>query len=236
MPPAHGARPKLGIGEGITMDRRSLSLRWPVVVLSLALLSVVAVGCKSGMESAALLWEGYDIKPEFEGLAGKKVAVVCKPLTSQDFSNSGAARALAEGICERLKKHIKDIHIVDPQKVATLVDEKGMEDYAEIGKAMKADKVVGIDIESFGVLDGQTLFRGRSTVSIQVYDVAEKHVEWRKSPPQFVYPRTCSTPAADLTEMDFRNQFVGILAEQIARLFYPHDRHDDYGDDALSIR
>jgi hypothetical protein len=40
----------------------------------------------------------------------------------------------------------------------------------------------------------------------------------------------------DFTEMEFRNRFVAILAEQIARHFYPHDRHDDYGDDALSIR
>jgi len=216
------------------MDRRSLSLRWPV--LSLVLLLALAIGCKSGLESFALLYEGFDIPPEFDGLKDKKVAVVCKPLTSQEFSNFRAARALGEGISDRLKAHIKGIHIVDPQKVAALVDEKGMEDYAQIGKAMKADKVVGIDIESFGVLDGQTLFRGRSTVSIQVYDVAENRVEWRKSPPQFVYPRTCSTPATDISEIDFCNQFVGILAEQIARLFYPHDRHDDYGDDAKSIR
>jgi len=205
-------------------------------VLSLALLFALAIGCKSGMETVALLYEGYDIPPEFDGLKGKKVAVVCKPLTSQEFSNARAARALAEGISDRLKAHIKDIHIVDSQQVANLIDEKGMEDYAQIGKAMKADKVVGIDIVSFGVLDGQTLFRGRAMVSVQVYDVAENHIEWRKSPPEIVYPRTCSTPAADISETDFCNQFVGILAEQIARFFYPHDRHDDYGDDALSIR
>ena len=156
------------------------------------------------------------------------MAVVCKPLTSQEFSNSGVDRALAEGICDRLKANVKEIHIIDPQKVAALVDEKGMEDYVEIGKALKAEKVVGIDIESFSVLDGQTLFRGRSMVSIQVYDVAEKHVEWHKAPPQFEYPRIGSTPAADLTEMEFRNQFVAVLAEQIARYFYPHDRNDDY--------
>ncbi|MEI8376281.1 MAG: hypothetical protein WCJ35_25965 [Planctomycetota bacterium] len=218
------------------MDRRSLLLRWPWIVLSLVLLSLVAVGCKSALQSFSILYEGYDIPADWEGLRGKKVAVVCKPLTSQEFSNSGAARALAEGICERLKAHVKNIHIIDPQKVAALVDEKGMEDYLEIGKELKAEKIVGIDIESFGILDGQTLFRGRSTVSIQVYDVAEKHVEWRKSPPQIEYPRLSSTPAADSTEMEFRNRFVGALAEQIARYFYAHDRHDDFGDDALSIR
>ena len=39
------------------MDRRSLLLRWPVVVASLALLSVAALGCKSGLESFALFYQ-----------------------------------------------------------------------------------------------------------------------------------------------------------------------------------
>ena len=38
------------------MDRRSLSFRWPVVVLSLALLSSWR-RCKSGLETATLLWQ-----------------------------------------------------------------------------------------------------------------------------------------------------------------------------------
>jgi hypothetical protein len=199
-----------------------------VAVLSLALLSLAALGCKSGLETLAYVWQGTDLPAEWDGLRGKKVAVVCKPLTSEEFSNPGTARALAEGICDRLRTNVKKIQIIDPQKVAALVDEKGMEDYLEIGKALKAEKVVGIDIVSFGVLDGPTLFRGRSTVSIQVYDVAEKHIEWRKSPPQFEHPRIGSTPIGSLTEMEFRNQFVTILAEQIARYFYPHDQDDDY--------
>ena len=219
------------------MARCSLSLRWPAaIVASLALAAIAVLGCKSGIESAALLWEGYDIPPEWDGLVGKKVAVVCKPLTSLDLSSQGVDRTLSEAICDRLKAKVKKIKIIDPQKVARLVDEKGMEDYIEIGKELKAEKVVAIEIESFSVLDGQTLFRGRSTLSIRVYDVAEKQVEWRKSPPQFEYPSYGSTPAVDFTEMDFRNKFVAILADQIGRCFYPHDRHEDYGRDALSIR
>ncbi len=217
------------------MDRRSLSVRWRTVVWSLALLSLL-IGCKSALQSFTILYEGGDSPADCDVLKGKKVAVVCKPLSSLEFNNSGADRALAEGVCDLLKAHVKGIQIIDPQKVDRLRDEKGMEDYVEIGKALGADKVVGIDIESFGVLDGQTLYRGRSTLSIRVYDVTEKHVEWRKSPPSFEYPKTCSTPAADFTETEFRNRFVAILAEQIARFFYQHDPKDDYGGDALSIR
>ena len=66
--------------------------------------------------------------------------------------------------------------------------------------------------------------------------MAEKNVEWHKSLPKFEYPRSGSIPAADFTEMEFRNKYVSILAEQIARCFYPHDRYEDYGRDALSVR
>jgi hypothetical protein len=172
--------------------------------------------------------DGFDIPAEFDGLIGKKVVVVCKPVASQEFSNSGAAKALEEGISERLKAKIKDIKIIDPQKVNVLIDEEGLEDYVAIGRKLKADKVVAVDIESFGIFDGQTLYRGRSTVSISVYDVAEKNREWHKLPPIIEYPRTGSIPAADLAENEFRGKFVKIISEQVAQLFYPHDTIDVY--------
>ena len=218
------------------MDRRSLSLRRPAVVWSLILLSIVAVGCKSGLESFALLYEGYDIPAEWDNLKGKKVVVVCKLLTGDEFSNAAAARTLTEIVCENLKTRVKDIHVIESQKVNKLLDEKGIDDYLEIGKALKADKVVGIDIQSFSVLDGQTLFRGRSQVKIRVYDVAEKHEEWHKSPPEILYPSLASTPTTDCTEIEFRNRFLAVIAEQIGRCFYPHDRHEDTARDATIIQ
>jgi hypothetical protein len=206
-----------------------------VIVCWLALLSVAACGCKSMLQSFTLLYEGYDIPAEWDGLKGKKVAVVCKPLTPLEFSSPGVDHALAERICELLKAHVKDIHIIDQQKVADLVDARGMQDYLEIGKALKAEKVVGIGIESFSVREGPTLFHGRSTLTVQVYDVAEKKREWHKEPPEILYPTACGIPQGDLTEMGFRNEFVAILAGEIGRYFYPHDRHDDYCRDASSV-
>ncbi len=217
------------------MDRRSLLPRWPAVAASLIVLSILTCGCKSALESFALFTSGTDIPPEFDGLKGKTVAVVCRPLTGEEFSTAGTARALTERICDLLKHNVKEIHLIDSQKVANLLDEKGVDDYLEIGRTLKADKVVGIDIESFSDLDGQTLFRGRATVHIKVYDVADKQVEWRKSPPQFEWPRIGSKPATDCNEVAFRNEFIDVLAEQIARYFYPHDRYEDSASDSLSM-
>ncbi len=218
------------------MNRRSLALRWPVIVCWMALL-LAACGCKSTLQSLTLLYEGYDVPAEWNGLEGKKVAVVCKPLTSLEYTSPGVNKALAEAISELLKTHGKDIHIISPQKVADLLDIKGKGDYVEIGKALGAEKVVGIDIESFGVREGATLYRGRATVHIQVFDVAAKTPEWHKHPPEYLYPTSCGTPAGgDITEIGFRNDFVAVLAEDIGRYFYPHDRHDDFGRDATTVR
>jgi hypothetical protein len=188
------------------------------------------------LQSFTLIYQGYDEPAEWDGLQGKKVAVVCKPITSLEYSSAGVDRVLAEGICEQLKAHLKDkIHIIDQKKIAKLRDEKGMEDYVEIGKALGAEKVVGVDLESFGVQDGATLYRGRATVNIQVWDVATKESDWHKTGEEFLYPTTCSTPMQDVHEAEFRNQFVAVLVKEISRCFYPHDPREDVGRDALSV-
>jgi len=206
------------------MDRRSCLLRWSAMCTALTLAAVAALGCKSGLESFSLLYSGYDLPAEWDGLKGQKVAVVCKPVTTDEFTNSGAARALSEAICERLKARVSKITIIEPQKVADMID-KGLDSPVAIGKRLKADKVVAVDIESFGVLDGQTLYRGRAQVTLRVYDVATKEIEWHKQPPLIEFPSYGSTPASDVSEPEFRNKFIAILSDRIGRFFYPHDRY-----------
>ena len=73
------------------MDRRSLSLRWPAIFTALVLAAVAATGC-TVLQTAAILWQGYELPPEFDGLKDKKVAIVCKMVASEDFSSPGTAR------------------------------------------------------------------------------------------------------------------------------------------------
>ncbi len=213
------------------MERRTCAIRWPAIAAGLLL---TAAGCKTALISAGLLWNGYDVPAEFDGLKDKKVAVVCK-MVSPDLSSSHPERALAEAICERLKANSKKIkiHLVSPQKVAVLIDDKGLEDPIEIGKQLKAEKVVAVSIESFNVNEGQTLYRGRSSVTIHVYDVASGDDEWHKTPSPIEYPAIAPTPAQDMSEPEFRNHFIDNLADRIARYFYSYDRYDR---DADSMR
>ena len=206
------------------MKRRTCSIRRPAAVASLVLLAAAA-GC-TVLQTGLLLINGTDTPAEFSGLEGKRVAVVCKMVDNVDLSNSTTARSLTEAICQRLKTNNKKIRLIEPQKVADLLDNKGLEDPIQIGKQLKAEKVVAIDIESFRVREGQTLFHGKAVISIHVYDVAAKEEEWHKEPPLHAeYPSWGPTPAQEVGEGEFRNQFIASLADQIGQSFYPHDRY-----------
>ena len=43
-------------------------------------------------------------------------------------------------------------------------------------------------------------------------------------------------PASERTEPDFRAEFVGVLANQIARHFFAHDPYADLGQDAAALK
>jgi hypothetical protein len=195
------------------------------MLTALSLLALASTGCKSALTSGALLWSGYDVPAEFDGLKDKKVAVVCKSVQMEEFSNNGMNRTLSEAIYQRLKVHNKKIHLIDPQKVNALLDEQGIEDPIAIGKKLKADKVLVVNIESFKVHEGQTLYRGHSTLSVHVYDVETKEEDWRKDPRQIEWPSYGPTPMQEMTEVEFRNKFISVVAERIGRYFYPHDRY-----------
>jgi hypothetical protein len=206
------------------MERRSCSIRRTAAGTALVLLTAAAAGCTVLQSGALLIW-GTDMPAEYDGLSGKRVAVVCRMVNMVDLSNSSTARSLSEAICRRIKDNNKKVHLVEPQKVADLLDNKGLDDPVEIGKQLKADKVVAVDIESFSVREGQTLFHGQSIVTVNVYDVASKDVEWHKEPMHVEYPTWGPTPAQEVGEGEFRNRFIANLADQIGEFFYPHDRY-----------
>ena len=217
------------------MDRRSLRYGY----LAVAALTVLAVfsagGCQSLAITAAYLWHGTDQEAEFPGLKEKKVAVVCRPLVALQYRNAGAARELAQQVGVLLKAGIPKVKIIDQQKVAAWADENSWDEYTEVGKAMKADMVIGIDLTAFNVFEGQTLYRGKANLAVKVYDLSKEkgsQLVFHKTLPQSIYPPNIAIPVSDKQEADFRTDFIGVLAEQVGRYFYAHDGNADIAQDA----
>ena len=218
------------------MDR--LCLRYGSLVLAVALVAGVisAGGCQTIMFTGAYLLKGTDVDAEYDGLKERKVAVVCRPLASLAFSDCNVARDLSKEIATLLRTNVRKIELVDQDDVFEWTDEHEWSDFDEIGKAVGADIVVGIDLLDFSVLQGQTLYQGRANVSVKVVDCSNgDEVVFEKELPQTLYPPSTGVEAFSTPEREFRRKFVRVLAERIARHFYPHDPHADFAMDATSL-
>ena len=212
---------------------RSQFVRNACALALLALVSlVVPTGCVSLFATLAYIGHQDTEKPECDTLEGKRIAVVCRPVTEMEFSDSSAAPDLAAMVGEMLKAKGKKIVVVSPTEVSRWTDENGMRDYVEIGKALKVDLVLGIDMEQFQLYQGQTLYQGRSHVNLAIYDIKDGgKTVWKKPLPQIVFPPNTPVPASDRTESDFRRQYLGVIADRISRYFVPHEPDNDIAAD-----
>lgn len=204
----------------------------------LTLAALPAVGCTNVLFTAAYLLKGTDVDPDFKELKNKKVAVVCRPAESLMYSSSNVGRELAMQVSNLLEHKVPKIKMIDQRKIARWADENQWEDYVEVGKAMKADMVVAIDLESFSTYKGQTLYQGNANATVRVYDcqkTGNKEV-FKKHLPTCVYPPNMAVPTSERTEPEFSRQFIIILAERIGRYFYAHDPHADMALDAQALK
>jgi hypothetical protein len=217
------------------MDR----LRKQPVCLCLALLSALSgVAAGSGcslMATAMYVIQGTNTPADFTGLKGRKVAVVCRPVTSLHFRDSSVSRDVAKQVGTYLAKHVSKIHVIDQREVSEWADENNWDEYVDIGKALNADMVVGLDLEEFSLYQGQTLYQGRANVKIMVFDVAKgKDPVFEHNLPPAIFPPNGAIPA-DSSEAQFRRQFVNHLSRQISQYFYDHDATVDFASDSTAL-
>ena len=206
------------------------------IALFVAVAVVTAVGCQGLLTTAVYLIKGTDDDPDFKGLQKKRVAVVCRPLAALQFRNASVAKDLAREVNVLLAKSVPKIHMVEQQKVESWLDEHTDQDAVKVGQALQADMVLAIDLEQFSLYEGQTIYRGKANITIQVHDIKENKVVFEKNLPPTTYPPDIGIPTSDKQETVFRRQFVHVLADQIGRYFYAHDPHADVGLDAEAYR
>jgi len=209
---------------------RSLPVRlWPLLALALS------AGCSM---LPAIVWviDPDDVDAEFEELNGKRVALICRA-TSMEYAHPTVSRDLAVRVAALLRKNVRKVEVVDERELADWVDKHDWHDYREVGRALKADMVVGIDLERFELSRGSTLLQGQADVRLAVYDVKNNTKVWEPTKPLSVkYPPNSPYAAADRQEDDFRRQFLGVLAERVARHFYDYDSRKDFALDSTVLR
>ena len=218
------------------MDRPFL--RRGIILTALLLIATLpTLGCQSALFTMMYIFKGTDVDPDFKDLKDKKVVVVCRPMASLQYANANVGRELAQQISLLLQDQVPKIKVIDQRKIVKWTDENAWEEYPEVGKAMKADMVVAVNLESFSLYQGQTLYQGKANATIRVFDCKKNGKEvFRKSIPQCAYPPSGGIATSERTEPDFRNEFVAVLANQIARHFFAHDPYADLGQDAAALK
>jgi hypothetical protein len=190
-------------------------------------------GC-GPIATIAWLINGPEMVPaQFEGLKGKRVAVVCLDANSLG-GPGGEADTVAKSVAMVLAKHVEDIRMVRQNEVADWLDSHGddVTDYRDIGRGVKADMVVGIDLLAFNLHEGQTLLKGRAKVGVKVYDMKKGgELAYESAAREIAWPENGARHVTE-NEANFRNNFVGVLAEQIGRDFYPVEFNGGFAGDA----
>ena len=191
-------------------------------------------GC-SMLLTAAYLLQPADVPAEFAGLAGKRIAVVCKPIVELEFSDANSARELAGLVGGQIEMAVRKAKVVKQQEIARWIDEHAWVDYPTLGKALDADYVVGIDLEGFRLHEGATLYRGKATAHVRVFDVKKKTAVFEKRLDDYTFPADSAIPATDRSEVQFRSLFLQMLSLRISRCFHAYESRETFASENLTF-
>lgn len=216
------------------MDGKSLGRRMLAVVgLTSALLSLG--GCAI-INHLIYVTQGAKIPAEYDGLKGKRVAVVCVS-PNDDMGPGSMSVELSRNVEALLRQRVKDIKLVRHDEVANWIDRNNWHyDYLQIGKGVKADMVVAVDLARYSLYEGSTLFQGRADVQVSVFDMSKGGAKvYQTTLDDFNFPNRGAQPVTDISEAKFKRAFVNVLAQNIARSFYEYDIQDNIATDPASL-
>jgi hypothetical protein len=208
------------------------------LVSYLAAVNLAATGCVGTLANLIYTAHGNLVPARYTGLKDKRVAVVCVS-NSEAFGPSYASRALASLVGKLLQENVADVTLIEQQKIADWIDRNDWDylDYQAVGRGVDAEMVVAIDLDSFSLHEGKTLYKGRADVNVVVYDMTQGGKEvFTYSPTQLQFPENAGHHTTDMSEEAFRRQFLNVIASRVARQFYAYDVKEDFARDASVIR
>ncbi|WP_168565543.1 hypothetical protein [Crateriforma spongiae] len=167
------------------------------------------------------------IPPEYENykdLKDKRIAVVTLTEASR-YSNDTASRFLSRQVGQILTSELKDLRLVREDEVQQWRDENGFDnmEFAQLGKDLKADRVLVVDVTDLSLRDGQSLYRGQCSATVELIDPADGSLLFSRDIDEFTYPENAGQHVSETTETKFEKLYLSVLAARVGRLFHPYD-------------
>lgn len=192
----------------------------------------LTTGCVGMAAQFLYVWKGTSVPAESRDLEHKRVAVICE--SEEGYSDQSSVSEVARRIEQNLKKNVKGIKLIPQKEVADWLDtnESTNVDPRTIGKAVKAERVLYVQIKNFTIDEGSTLFRGKATWRAKVYDIEEGGDPLDQSEfVDFRHPTNTERARIDQREDSFRQEFIFNLARVIARRYHTYDKLEDIAND-----
>jgi hypothetical protein len=182
------------------------------------------------------IFQGGNVAPaKCEALEGERVVVICRPPASNLYRHAGAARNIGTRVSRLLEMNVKGIDVVSPAEVDNWIDEQDWDNFKDLGRSVKATRVVYIELDKFDLYKGATLYQGDTEVKLSVYDMTQQgKLVWEEPIGQVLFPRNSGIPAADKPVQQFQDQFVEVISQQLATYFYRHDPNASFAIDAVA--
>lgn len=221
------------------MDRSPKGFRQILTLAMMASLLVSTTGCIHTLLATGIyMIQGGDVVPaQCEALEGERVVVICRPPSSNEYRHAGAAREIGKRVSRLIRQHVPRVDMVSPSEVDNWIDEQDWDNYKDLGRAVKATRVVYIELDNFDLYKGSTLYQGNASITLTVYDMNNRGEElWSKEVGQILFPRNSGIPASDKPVQQFQAQFVDIVSTQLAVYFYKHDPNAMFALDAAANR
>lgn len=226
-------------------ERNRLMKTRPTALLSNSRISLTAAGLFAalmltqpgclGLYANLMHAVGADKTPaKYDGLEDTRLAIVTVT-DSSHYSDDAAARMLSSKVGEILTTEVDDVRLIREDRIQQWRDTHGWDsiDYREIGKGVKAEKVLGIELTNLRLRDGATLYRGRADVGLSVIDVETGDILFRADLEEFTFPVSAGQHTSETTETRFRKLYLTMLARQIGRQFHPYDQSELFALDGM---
>jgi hypothetical protein len=216
----------------VVMKSTRATLTLTIGILSVSIVIGLA-GCGALVNIAHVIW-GNKVAAEYSGLEGKRVAIVCV-MKSAPYGRDRTPEMLARFVELTLQKEVSGIEIVQHEEVADWTDNHDWEgvDFNEIGRAVNAERVLAIELSSYSLHSGQTMYQGKVDAEISVYDIEDRgRVKFHKDLFEYKFPENHGRPAIGTSEKKFEQGFLRMLSAKIANYFYDYDMATDVATDA----
>jgi hypothetical protein len=213
--------------------KKQISPRTLRVITTVLVLTTLCfgLGCANVLSGFNYFFKGAQVEgPHNEVLKEKRVAVVCRSASSEAFVNPDIPQRAARILSDRLGRKVDDIEIVDQGLVNDFLDNNFYSDFIDVGEAVDADYVLGIEIENFTIhaSSSTTLYQGVAGIHYEVIDCNTGESLVRDALPDITYPQNAPMQASEMNSYSFTEEFLGVLCFHLGKNFHPYNPQDEF--------